>query len=240
MKQVIVSHKGFSLVELAISVVVVGLLIGLAVKGAEVLENAKVASTVLQAKSLNAGITGFRSEFHSWPGDFAQAQDYIENCTDANNCFDGDGNGVVALDNATLDPGALASMIGVPETLSVWKQMVYAGYGAGIPSGNNPDFGDGLPAASIGGGFEMYYDDAMAAGGMNLDKGHFLRLSREINNAALTAGQGFDGYIAYTIDAKIDDGDISGGDVAATGITGGACAETDVRNCIVFVRVGGI
>lgn len=234
--------RGFSLVELAISVTVVGLLVGLAIKGAEMLENAKISSTVLQAKSMNAAIEGFRSEFQAWPGDFDSAQDYFSQCTSGNSCENGDGNGAVDDGTGTsFDPSAVASVLNVDESLNVWKHLLYGGYSAGMPSGDDAEFGSALPSASVGGGFEMFYDNALAFGAganaVNLNDGHFLRLSYQTDTGNLGAGDGFDGYVAYALDAKIDNGDPITGEVVSASVSG-ACEEDSSRSCITFMRVG--
>ena len=77
-------HKGFTLVELAIVMTIIGLLIGGILKGQELLENARVTSTIAQVKSFDAAITGFRDIYDGLPGDLRDAGNKIPGCNE--NC----------------------------------------------------------------------------------------------------------------------------------------------------------
>ena len=52
--------KGFTLVELAIVMIIIGLLIGGILKGTEMIENAKISSTLAQVKAYTAAVPGCR------------------------------------------------------------------------------------------------------------------------------------------------------------------------------------
>ncbi len=73
--------RGFTLVELAIVMTIIGLLIGGILKGQELLENARVTSTIAQAKSYDAAVTAFRDIYAGIPGDMPNAQNRIPGCT---------------------------------------------------------------------------------------------------------------------------------------------------------------
>lgn len=72
--------KGFTLVELAIVMTIIGLLIGGILKGQELLENARVTSTIAQVKSYDAAVTGFRDIYDALPGDLPNAGSIIPGC----------------------------------------------------------------------------------------------------------------------------------------------------------------
>ena len=56
------SEQGFTLVELAIVMVIIGLLIGGILKGQELIANARISSTVSQLKGLDAALVHGRSD----------------------------------------------------------------------------------------------------------------------------------------------------------------------------------
>ena len=62
-------QRGFTLVEIAIVMVIIGLLIGGVLKGQGMIQNAKVKSVVKQADELRAAIMGFYDKFGVYPGD---------------------------------------------------------------------------------------------------------------------------------------------------------------------------
>lgn len=62
--------NGFSLLELAISLAVLAVLTGGALKGRELIRSAKVQSTVTEIASLETALSAFESRYAALPGDF--------------------------------------------------------------------------------------------------------------------------------------------------------------------------
>ena len=98
-------EKGFTLVEIAIVMVIIGLLIGGVLKGQGMIQNAKVKNVVKQADELRAAIMGFYDKFGAYPGDEDEAS--IPMGTD------GEGNG-----NGQINTGA--------ESYEVFRDLVLA------------------------------------------------------------------------------------------------------------------
>ena len=63
------SEAGFTLVEIAIVMVIIGLLIGGVLKGQAMVQNAKVKRVVKQADELRAGVMSFYDKYGVYPGD---------------------------------------------------------------------------------------------------------------------------------------------------------------------------
>ena len=63
------SQAGFTLVELAIVMIIIGLLIAGVLKGQELIGNARVTSTVAQIKAIDAATSTFKDTYAALPGD---------------------------------------------------------------------------------------------------------------------------------------------------------------------------
>ena len=68
-----IGNKGFTLVELAIVLVIVGLLVGGVIKGQELIKEAKIRSAVARIGDFNSGLNTFRAKYKAIPGDIKSA-----------------------------------------------------------------------------------------------------------------------------------------------------------------------
>lgn len=107
------SQKGFTLIEIAIVLVIIGLLLGGVLKGQELITSARVRNLISQQDGIKAAFYGFQDRYRALPGDYASAQTSI-NCP-GNTCSNGNGNG-------QIDSGT--SM----ETLYVWHHLNASGF----------------------------------------------------------------------------------------------------------------
>lgn len=62
-------QNGFTLVELAIVLVIIGLILGMAFKGKDLIDGAKVKNLAAQHQKIIAGINIFYEKYGSYPGD---------------------------------------------------------------------------------------------------------------------------------------------------------------------------
>ncbi len=213
-------QKGFTLVELAVVMIIIGLLLAGILKGQEMIANARVSATVAQVKGIDAATTTFRDMFNSFPGDILASR--LPNCLGQCN-VDGNNNGIV---------GAVTTFNAAPltEQISFFSQLAAADLIGGIdPNAGAASWGGWYPAAELsGGGFHVGF----ASGGAALTnqqpgtaaavrRGHYLALHD-------TAGGGVNdtGFIipqqAFRIDNKLDDGNPDAGSVLGAG--SGSCA----------------
>lgn len=93
------STKGFTLVELAIALMVIGLLIGGVLKGQELIENARVTQTIRDIKGYDAAALIFNNTYGALPGDIKKPQ-RIPGCTEAVCNIPGNGNGRIGDDGS--------------------------------------------------------------------------------------------------------------------------------------------
>lgn len=70
-------NRGFTLVEIAIVLVIIGLLLGGILKGQELINNARVRAIADRSNSLKAAWYAFIDRYQALPGDFVQAVQYV-------------------------------------------------------------------------------------------------------------------------------------------------------------------
>jgi prepilin-type N-terminal cleavage/methylation domain-containing protein len=103
------NQKGFTLVEIAIVLVIIGLLLGGVLKGQQMIENAKLKATVNQAQGMSAAIYSYQDKYGALPGDDSKADAHLAatGCTVVN----GNGNGAIAEYFAAVEHLACAGYI---------------------------------------------------------------------------------------------------------------------------------
>jgi prepilin-type N-terminal cleavage/methylation domain-containing protein len=92
-------QSGFTLVEIAIVLVIVGLLLGGVLKGQSMIENAKIKSLVSHAKALSSAIYLYQDKYKALPGDDPRATTNLPGASGgcvAGDLANGNGNGQVA------------------------------------------------------------------------------------------------------------------------------------------------
>ena len=62
--------RGFTLIELAIVLVVIGLLLGGILKGQELIESARARNLISQMDSIKAAFFTFQDKYRALPGDY--------------------------------------------------------------------------------------------------------------------------------------------------------------------------
>lgn len=73
-------QNGFTLVELAIALMVIGLLIGGVLKGQELIENARIIRTIKDLKDYDTAVMVFRNTYNALPGDMKKPGSRLPNC----------------------------------------------------------------------------------------------------------------------------------------------------------------
>jgi prepilin-type N-terminal cleavage/methylation domain-containing protein len=110
-------QSGFTLIEIAIVLVIIGLLLGGVLKGQELITSARVRNLISQQDGIKAAYFGFLDRFRALPGDYNQASTNI-NCTPA--CTNGNGNGQITANGTS---GATTD-----EFIAVWEHLSKSGF----------------------------------------------------------------------------------------------------------------
>lgn len=113
-------QTGFTLIEIAIVLVIVGLLLGGILKGQELINSTKVKNLATDFKNIPVYIYGYQDKFRALPGDDAAATTHVTGGTGTAN---GDGNGVIA--------GAWDTTTNADESCQFWQHVRLAGLAPG-------------------------------------------------------------------------------------------------------------
>lgn len=151
-------RTGFSLVELSIVLVILGLLVGGILAGQSLIRASQLRSVAVEYDRYRTATLAFRDKYFAIPGDFSNATGFWgkddaycagdSGTASATGTCNGDGN-------ARLSPGS-ASTTG--EILQFWRQLALAGLidgnytGIAGPSGGlNQRIGENVPASKLAG-----------------------------------------------------------------------------------------
>lgn len=174
------NNSGFTLIEIAIVLVIIGLLLGGVLKGQELINNAKVRNIISQQDSYKAAFFAFQDRFRALPGDYSAASGNIPGVSTAQN---GDGNSQIN-----------ASATCANEAVVAWVHLARAGFISGnfngtcatSPTSNNS------PTNPYGGVVQMIFDnrfEGATSNAHNVKTGDLIPVN-----------------IISEIDRKIDDG----------------------------------
>lgn len=225
---------GFTLIEMSIVLVVIGLVVGGILVGRDVISSAAVRAQVSQIEKYNQAVNTFRDKYGYLPGDInatAAAQfGFLQRGIGGVYAGNGDGNGLIEGVHIALNCGYC---VGDGEPVMFWNDLTYANGmnlnliegsfsapgGSWSPSGNGNPSAPGIsgatlaswfPPAKIGGGNYVYVYS------QNSVNYYGLSVVTNITYYDVTSSVGLTVKQAYDIDKKVDDGLPQSGVVIAT------------------------
>jgi len=216
-------QQGFTLVELAISLMIIGLLIGAVLKGQELIGNSMSVQVVRQLQGYRTAIAAFRGTYNKLPGDMTTPSTRLPNCTADPCSVAGNGDGLIGTAKRGADAPTLATII-KDEPRVFWVQLAAAslitGVNTTITNGStfSGKMGNEIPATAIEGmgvGVNSYTNNPYYGGSMIA--GNYFVL-RGLTDANADNGYPLTARRAKFIDAKMDDGTALSGEVRALGI----------------------
>ncbi len=118
------NQKGFTLVELAIVLVIIGLILGAVMKGQELIQNAKYKRLVNDLRGLTAAAYTYFDRYRAFPGDDPNAGTRWG--ATYGNIRNGNGDGLIS--------GSPTSTANTSESVQAWRHLRAAGIIAGNPN----------------------------------------------------------------------------------------------------------
>jgi prepilin-type N-terminal cleavage/methylation domain-containing protein len=184
-------QSGFTLVEIAVVLVIIGLLLGAILKGQELIENSRVKNAVNDLNSVKAASFGYLDRYKAMPGDDGPLATLQARGTAWTGISVG-GNRDGAL-GATTNPFAAPG----GEHLGFWQHLRAAGFLTGNP---NDTAAAALPRNAFGG------------------LSGIAQLTTQLNNfnSRVICMSQVPGKAATALDNQMDDGRPDGGSVRAT------------------------
>lgn len=204
-------QKGFTLIEIAIVLVIIGLLLGGVLKGQELINTARVRALNNTVDGITAAWFSFQDRYRAFPGDYTQASVNLPGAP-----TDGDGNGLVG-DNGGADSPSERAM--------VWMHLQSAGY---ITGGYDDPLATVANADEYGCPVTVCPDNGFGSG-MNLNFGS-MRQAGGPNAHELITGRGIPVEVIAELDRKVDDGTPDSG-AMQLGSAGTGWVAADVTAC---------
>src|SRR5580698_8278077 len=120
------SEKGFTLIELSIVLVIIGLIVGGVLVGQDLIHAAGVRATISQIEKYNTAVNTFRAKYDCLPGDCANAAQFGF-VPRGQYAGEGDGNGVIEGVSANGSGNNNGSYENIGETTVFWVDLSQAG-----------------------------------------------------------------------------------------------------------------
>ncbi|OAI50349.1 hypothetical protein AYO46_02580 [Betaproteobacteria bacterium SCGC AG-212-J23] len=182
------SNKGFTLVEIAIVLVIIGLLLGGILKGQEMITQAKIKNVIADLTGVSAAMYGYQDRYKALPGDDKAADRWT-------GATKGDGDGIIV--------GKWTEA--AKESINFWDHLGKAGFIAGRGVENPFNAVSGKMGVQTGDGSGTTPAGILSDGGGTPTK----------FSALIMCSANLPDKIAISVDSQMDDGNGQKGNVRA-------------------------
>ncbi|MCU0811384.1 MAG: prepilin-type N-terminal cleavage/methylation domain-containing protein [Thiobacillaceae bacterium] len=207
-------QSGFTLIEIAIVLVIIGLLLGGILKGQELINSARVKNLASDFRNIPLFIYGYQDKFKALPGDDPRADTNV--------------NGVLATvgtkGNGVIE-GTWNSTNAGDESVLFWQHVRLAGLAPGVTTLPGTLPGDYMPTNASGGIIGLQSGTTIAANSPVVDAS-----SAAISGAYIICSQGILGKFAKQLDTQMDDGNTATGSMMTRAEASSAAVATAAIN----------
>jgi len=206
-------ENGFTLIEIAIVLVIIGLLLGGVLKGQELITSARVRNLIAQEDGVKAAFFGFQDRYRALPGDYPGA---LASANIPNVAATLGGNG----------DGQILNTAGANEQTIAWVHLSHAGFLTGsydMATATDAVSAYNTPINSYNAFLQIIYDNnySVVVGDPAASSRHNLKTGNQVPVEVMTE-----------VDRKIDDANPGRGsfrfstyDGAGTAPTAASCAD---------------
>ena len=205
-------QSGFTLIEIAIVLVIIGLLLGGVLKGQELITSARVRNLISQQDGIKAAYFGFLDRYRALPGDYNQAVNNITGISTAACTGNGDGDGRIETAGGGT-PG---------EHILAWEHLSKAGFinGSYTCVAAGAESPASTPTNPYAARLELVCDAVYGDPSATPTQRHNLKTGPQIPSDILAE-----------VDRKIDDGNAIGGIFRFSAYAAGGTAPTGSGSC---------
>jgi prepilin-type N-terminal cleavage/methylation domain-containing protein len=188
-------QAGFTLVEIAIVLVIIGLLLGGILKGQEMIAQARIKNAINDFNGVTVAITSYQDRYRALPGDDANATTRWTTQTPGK----GNGDGTIAGKyNANDTSGTGGAPADGKESNLFWQHLRIAGFVSGLTTGT----GSGTPPQNAVGGIVGVESAVVGTSGLGF-------------TSLIICSSNLPDKVAIAVDTQTDDGTSAAGQVRA-------------------------
>lgn len=208
-------RKGFTLIEMSVVLVIIGLIVGGILAGKSIIRTSQLQTVIKDVANYQGAVSQFKQKYNALPGDIPNATSFWGTGTITNGC----NSGTNATCNGNGDGQITLNSSSPYEQFLVWQHLAYGGFITGTYSATTapPSYYPVYCASQVNcPGGQLNYAQAyflqysLAVGSSTLywqqGPGHYLTVGEMNGTGQYPGGALVSGSEAAALDGKVDDG----------------------------------